>query len=249
MDKSTQSQELEVAEKAPPIGEVYNLSGLVEGTAEVASPFSPGDTKEVHVLLGDCVPGSDIEYPSPRHVLRRDYREQFKVGELTWFVGGSEPPERTPVQGGAGQGLSYGHGRPASAGSRGGRSDTVGRLSPLAAAVAGGLAAVGFVLLGLAFVDSGAPALSLALLIAVFTTVASVAVWRAGAMSRSPRLSEREDGDGWSELWALRVGAGIREAIAVGLRTGGLGLLVQPRDPAEDGTEIDEAEEAPGEVR
>jgi hypothetical protein len=251
MDKASRSQELELAERTIQSGEIYNLSGLSDGTAEVASPFSTADAQEVHKLLAACASGSDLEYPSPRHVLRHGYRREFKVGELNRLV--VSDPERGSVE--ASRGLPYVVGAPqgkddfGAPGRVGDRDDAVGSLSPVAAAMAGASAAVGLVLLVLAIASDAGPALPLAVSIAVFTTVISVAIWRAGQASASPRASEDGD-DRWSDLWALRDGASIREAISVGLRTGGLGLLVRPRDPVEDeATETDEAEKVSGSPR
>jgi len=251
MDKASRSQELELAERAIQSGEIYNLSGLSDGTAEVASPFSAADAQAVHKLLATCASGSDLEYPSPRHVLRHGYRREFKVGELNRLV--VSDPERGSVE--AGRGVPYVVDAPRgkdvsdASGPAGDRDDAVGGLSTVAAAIAGALAAVGLVLLVVAIVSDAGPALPLAASIAVFTTVISVAIWRIGQASASPRASDDGD-DSWSDLWALRDGASIREAIAVSLRTGGLGLLVRPRDPAEEETtETDEAEKVSGSPR
>lgn len=246
MDKASRSQELELAERAVQSGEIYNLSGLADGTAEVASPFSSADAQEVQKLLSACASISDLEYPSPRHVLRHGYRRQFEIGELNRLVG-SDPERGNLGAGGEPRFVRVAHGKEDSVGSgrAGDPDDAVRSLSPIVAAIAGAIAATGLLLLALAIAGGDGPALSMAASIAVFTTVISVVIWRTGQAAVSPRASGDRDDD-WSNLWVLRDGANLREAIAVSVRTGGLGLLMRPRDPVEDGqTETGEAEEVP----
>jgi hypothetical protein len=250
MQKAPQSQELESGSRASPVGEIFDLTGLVRGTAETASPLPDGEAKEVQKLLSGCVPGLDLEYPTPRHVLQHGYREQLRVGDLTLQVDApsqgdlqQHPSVRVEPQARVGASTVESDRVPLAGSSRG----PAGITALVAAGAIGALIAAGLVLLVLAIADSGAPGVPLAVTLVALTMAISVAIWRAIAPAAESRPSmEMEGPAGWTDMWALRVGASFREAIAVSLRTGGLGLLVRPLDSALDESRSDDADNPRG---
>jgi hypothetical protein len=245
MAPAKQSPELVDSVKSPAEAVAYDLRGLAEGTSGAASPLSELETLQLQELLQNLAPGIDIEYPQARNVLQPGYANQRKFREWTLNVGegsfhsgkGSKRPE--PKR------------RPAAAPAAAPKPDIVSGLRSeqggpppsqeiLARAAGAGAAAV----IGLSFL-----AASLADLIPLWAGLVTlllfawvcVAIWpekrRPGSITLSSRLDPQAP-----ELWALRVGASFREAVGVGLRTGGLGLLVQPAERSEKGPEAQRSE-------
>lgn len=246
MTHANQSPELTGSIQSPAEAVAYDLRGLVEGTSAFAPPLSEVDTVQIQALLENIGAVADVEYPKARSVLQPRYPDPFKFPEWTLHAEQSSPNP--------GKGSRRPQGQPAvpHPGTETGPLSSFGAEkqsgggppSQEILARAAGAGAVGVIGLGLLIVSlTDSIPLWTGLTALLLAACAAVAVWPGKRRPDSATLASRIDPQA-PELWALRVGAGLKEAVEVGLRTGGVGLLVQPASPSEKSSEAEWSEQA-----
>lgn len=185
----------------------FFLLHAVEGSAALTE-LGANRATEVQELFAQYQPSADLEYPSPRSIVER----QGPTPPISERVEAVQPSGMRP---GAITGEHVSSDGPASP----------FRFLGSLAGVSCGFLALSVMLAGAAIADQNWALLAGAASLLVFSAFVLMAVVRA-SRSADSRL-ERPDSQR-PAIWGLEDGGGWKDALRIGVRTSGLGLLVEP---------------------